>query len=80
MPIWLWWQGYQVLMKGYSGTRAKSLAAHLKEGDWQEDLERKRWIAPARGAPRFGRKRKVFVLRGVNRKDKPRYGTLLSTL
>ncbi len=77
---WLLWQDYQVLMKGYSGTRAKSLATRLQEDDWLEDRQRKRWIAPARGAPRFGRKLNVFVLRWANRKGKLRYGTLLSTL
>lgn len=77
---WLLWQGYQVLMKGFSGTRAKRLAKQVQETDWLEDPERKRWIAPARNPPRFGRKLNVFVLRWANRKGALRYGTLLSTL
>ncbi len=76
---WLLWLNYQVLMKGFSGSRAKSFAQHLKEADWQEDASRKRWMAWAPDPPRFARRINVFALRWQG-KDKMRYGTLLSTL
>ncbi len=76
---WLLWSGYQVLMKGFSGSRAVSLARKVPEGAWLEDEPRKRWIAPAINPPRFARRIQVFVLRWQG-KNGLRFGTLLSTL
>lgn len=76
---WLLWLGYQVLMKGFSGSRAASFAQRLNENEWYEDLPRKRWIAWAPDPPRYGRRINVFALRWQG-KDKMRHGTLLSTL
>jgi len=76
---WLLWLGYQVLMKGFSGRRAVSLAHKLDQTAWWEDALRQRWIAWAPDAPRFGRRINLFALRWQG-KDKLRYGTLLSTL
>jgi len=76
---WLLWRHYQVLMKGYSGTRAASLARHVAEADWVEDTTGTRWIACAPHPPRFARRSRVFVLRWRG-KTKMFYGTLISTL
>jgi hypothetical protein len=32
---WLCWRGYQFIVKGYSGSRAKKVAATVPEGDWR---------------------------------------------
>jgi len=76
---WLLWLSYQVLMKGFSGSRAVKLATQVAEQDWQEDPVRKRWIAPAPDPPRFARRIQVFSLKWQAKKQ-IRYGTLLSTL
>lgn len=76
---WLLWSGYQVMMKGFSGSRAVSLARKVPECQWQEDELRKRWIALAVDPPRFGRRIQVFVLRWQG-KQGMRVATLLSTL
>ena len=76
---WLLWQDYQVLMKGFSGSRAVNLASQVNEKDWIEDAQRKRWIAWAPTPRRFARHINVFVMRW-QAKHKMRYSTLLSTL
>ncbi|MCP4935334.1 MAG: hypothetical protein GY927_14320 [bacterium] len=76
---WLLWGSYQVLMKGYSGTRAVSLARQVDGKAWIQDPHGTRWIAWALNPPRFGRRVNVFVLRWPGKKGM-RYGILLSTL
>jgi hypothetical protein len=76
---WLLWLSYQVLMKGFSGSRSASFATRLSEKDWIEDQPRKRWIAWAPDPPRFGRRINVFALRWQGQNGL-RHGTLLSTL
>jgi hypothetical protein len=76
---WLLWCKYQLVMKGYSATRAACLAAQLTEKVWEEMPEQRRWIAWALNPPRFARRLNVFVLRWAAQQGM-RYGTLLSTL
>lgn len=76
---WLLHRSYQVLTKGFSGSRAVKLARGVAAGDWQEDADRKRAIAWAPPPRRYGRRINMFVLRW-QAKDKERFGTLLSTL
>jgi hypothetical protein len=76
---WLLWAGYQVLMKGFSGSRALHLARQVAPAAWLEDSPRQRWIAWAPNPPRFGRRLHVFGLRWQGQ-DRLRYGTLLSSL
>jgi hypothetical protein len=76
---WLLWRKYHLVMKGYSGTRAACLAAHLTEDAWEEMPEQRRWIAWALTPPRFARRINVFVLRWATQQGM-RHGTLLSTL
>lgn len=76
---WLLWSGYQVLMKGFSGSRAVSLARKVPEDAWLEDEQRQRWITPAIDPPRFARRVQVFSIRWQG-KHGLRFGTLLSTL
>ncbi|MEJ2706554.1 MAG: transposase [Anaerolineales bacterium] len=76
---WLLWSGYQVLMKGFSGSRAVSQAKRVQEQDWLADPQRKRWIARAPDPPRFAKRTRVFSLRWKNKADL-RYGTLISSL
>lgn len=76
---WLLWSSYQVLMKGFSGSRAVKLAKKVSEQEWFSDRARKRWIAPAPDPPRFARCINMFSLRWQS-KTGLRYGTLLSTL
>ena len=75
----LLWQGFQLLVKGFSGNRARSLAKQVNEQDWLADPVRKRWIAWAPHSPNYGRNLNLFVLRWQS-KTGLRYGTLLSTL
>lgn len=42
---WLLWLNYQILMKGFSGSRSVNFAKKLGDKDWTEDPSRKRWIA-----------------------------------
>lgn len=76
---WLLWRNYQVLMKGYGGPRAASLARRLPEDAWIKDPTHTRWIAWAINPPRFGRRVNVFVLRWPSKKGM-RHSTLVSTL
>lgn len=76
---WLLWGHYQLLMKGFSGTRAIKLAQQIAKADWYEDIPRQRWIARVPHPPRFGRRVNVFALCWEDQKQL-RYGTLLSTL
>ena len=75
----LLWADYQVLMKGFSGSRAAKLGKQVADEDWLEDPVRKRWIAWAPDPPRFARRTQVFSLRWRNRSTW-RYGTLVSSL
>jgi hypothetical protein len=76
---WLLWLNYQILMKGFSGSRSVNFAKKLGDKNWTEDPSRKRWIAWAPNPPRFGRRINVFVLRWQGQNG-IRHGTLLSTL
>ena len=76
---WLLWSDYQVLMKGFGGSRSANFAKRLRDEDWMEDPPRKRWIAWAPNPPRYGRRINVFALRWQGKKGL-RYGTLLTTL
>lgn len=76
---WLLWSDYQVLMKGFSGSRSVKLAEQVSQTDWYEDAPRQRWIAWAPNPRRFARRLNVFSLRWHD-KEGIRYGTLLSTL
>jgi hypothetical protein len=76
---WLLWRKYQLVMKGYSATRAACLAAQLTEDAWEELPQQRRWIAWALNPPRFARRVNVFVLRWASHQGM-RHGTLLSTL
>ncbi len=76
---WLLWGGYQVVMKGYSASRAISLANRLSADAWIRDPGGTRWIAWALNPPRFGRRTNVFVLRWPGKRHM-HYATLVSTL
>jgi hypothetical protein len=76
---WLLWLNYQILMKGFSGSRSVNFAKKLSDQDWTEDPSRKRWIAWAPNPPRFGRRINVFALHWQGQNG-IRHGTLLSTL
>lgn len=76
---WLLWRHYQVLCKGFSGSRAVSWARQVAPAAWLEDAPRRRWIAWAPHPARFGRHINVFVLRWQGN-EQMRHGTLLSSL
>jgi hypothetical protein len=77
---WSLWAQYQILMKGYSGSRARSFAELLSEADWHKaPANGDRWIARAPKPLRFGKRLNVFVLRWPG-KQRMHYGTLLSSL
>ncbi len=76
---WLLWGGYQVIMKGFSGPRAGSLAKQIPAHAWSKDPVGTRWIAQAIKPPRFGRRVNVFVLRWPG-KHRMHHATFVSTL
>lgn len=76
---WLLWRGYQVLMKGFSHTRAASQAKKIAPDAWIPDPDQKRWIAVSVAPPRFGRRADVYVLRWSTQQSLRR-GTLINTV
>lgn len=75
------WQGFQVLMKGYSGRRTQAWVKRTDDNLWQADPSgKKRWAAPAPEKLRLGRCLDAFLLHWLDSKHKPRYATLLTTL
>jgi hypothetical protein len=77
---WLCRRGYQLVAKGYGGTRAKKLAESVPEEGWGEGpTEGQRLGVPAL-APRYPRETKTIVRRWFDQKGKVHTDYLLSTL
>jgi hypothetical protein len=75
------WQGFQLLMKAYSGRRTQAWVKRTSEERWQADPSGKeRWAAPAPAKLRLGRRVDAFLLRWLDAKRKPVHATLLTTL
>jgi DDE family transposase len=72
---WALWHGYQVLGKGYSGTRAKAFARAVPR--WEERRPGERWIAPAPTPLRDDRRTQTAVLKWKS--EKGTYGHSLWT-
>lgn len=78
---WLLWRGYQIVAKGYGGTRAGALARSVPEDGWRAGPTEggQRLGVPAR-APRYARKTKAVARRWYDRKGKPHTDYLITTL
>lgn len=76
------WQGFQVLMKGYSGRRTQAWVKRIADELWQADhlSDKQRWAALAPVKLRLGRRLDAYLLRWLDTKQKPRHATLLTTL
>lgn len=74
------WRQFQVLMKGFSGTRTQSWVNQLVQPTWIEDVARLRAITSAPVPLRFGRRTQNYLLRWISPKGKLSYGTLISSL
>jgi hypothetical protein len=75
------WQGFQVLMKAYSGRRTQAWVKRTSDELWQADpADKQRWAAPAPVKVRLGRRLDAYLLRWLDMKQKPRHATLLTTL
>ena len=74
------WLQFQVLMKGFSGTRTQAWVKQLVHPPWTEDVARLRAITAAPTPLRFGRRTHNYLLRWVSPKGKLSYGTLISSL
>ncbi len=75
------WQGFQVLMKAYSGRRTQAWVKRTPDELWQADpSDKQRWAAPAPVKLRLGRRLDAYLLRWLDTKHKPRHATLLTTL
>lgn len=75
------WQGFQLLMKGYSGRRTQAWVKRTADQLWQADpTDKQRWAAPAPIKLRLGRRLDAYLLRWLDAKQKPRHATLLTTL
>jgi hypothetical protein len=78
---YLLWQGFPLLMKGYSGRRTESWVAQLDPDAWQGDPDRSdRSAACAPVSLRLGRHLTSYVLSWPNQKQEWQYATLHSTL
>jgi hypothetical protein len=77
---WLLWRDYQVLIKGFSHTRAAAQARLITKPEaWMSDPDQERWITMAVAPPRFGRRADFYVLRWPTTRGF-RYGTLINTV
>jgi hypothetical protein len=74
------WQQFQVLMKGFSGSRTQSWVNQLGQPTWIEDEARLRAITGAPVPLRFGRRTHNYLLRWLSPKGKFSYGSLISSL
>jgi hypothetical protein len=75
------WQGFQVLMKAYSGRRTQAWVKRTADELWQADpAGKQRWAAPAPVKLRLGRCLDAYLLRWLDMKQKPRHATLLTSL
>lgn len=73
---WLLARGYQVVGKGFSGKRAKALAAHVSRWDVYDDQSRLGWVDPTFD---LGRPVQVMVRRRRH-KDKWKHSYYVTTL
>ena len=76
---WALAHDYQVLMKGYSGKRAKAFARRIADTDWYT-LREDRWVALVPKAPRYGRRTQTLLLRWFNEARQFQYATLVHSL
>lgn len=80
LSYWLW-LGFQLLMKGYSGTRTKSWVKQVEETQWQtHPAFPTRWTAPAPHTLRLGRHLHSHLVRWLDTKDAYAHALLHSTL
>jgi hypothetical protein len=78
---YLLWQGFQVLMKGFSGHRTQAWVKRTADELWQADpTNKQRWAAPAPVKLRLGRRLDAYLLRWLDTQQKSRHATLLTTL
>ena len=79
---WLCSRGYQFVVKGYGGGRAKKLARSVPEEAWHEGSTAGQFLAGLAGeeAPRYCRQTKTVARRWTDAKGKPYADYLLTTL
>jgi len=77
---WLIWRGYQLLVKGYGGTRAGKLAKSVPEGGWHEGPTEGQQLGIPAAPPRYARKTKTVVRRWSDAKGKLYTDYLITTL
>lgn len=78
---WLCSWGYQFVVKGYGGGRAKKLARGVPEEDWHEGPTAGQSLAiPLGGGPRYSRPTKTVLRRWKDAKGKLYTDYLISTL
>jgi hypothetical protein len=75
---WALWQGYHVLVKGYSGKRAKAFARLVT--CWQELRPGERWIAPAPVPLRYYRRTQTAVVKWKTEQGTYRHSLLTTSL
>jgi hypothetical protein len=75
------WQGFQVLMKGFSGRRTQAWVQRTPATRWQPDpAGAQRWVAPAPEQPRLGRRITASLLRWRDATQQTKHATLWRTL
>jgi Transposase DDE domain group 1 len=79
---WLCSRGYQLVVKGYHGGRAKKLARSVPEDAWQEGPTPGQLLAivAPQEAPGYSRETKTVARRWKDKKGKPYADYLLTTL
>jgi hypothetical protein len=77
---WLLWRGYQIVAKGYGGTRAGKLAASVPEEGWREGPTDGQQLGVPAMAHRYARKTKTVLRRWFDEKGKLYKDYLVTTL
>jgi len=75
---WILWRGYQLITKGYSGTRAKKVAATVEV--WQEGPTQGQKLGIPTKPHRYARKTKTVARRWQDKKGKWHQDLLITTL
>jgi Transposase DDE domain group 1 len=77
---WLCWRDYELVAKGYGGTRAGKLARSVPEECWQEGPTKTQQLGVPARAHRYPRKTKTILRRWSDGKGKVHTDYLVTTL
>ncbi len=76
---WLLWRGYQLICKGYSGTRAKKVTSTVVDGEWEEGPTPSQRLGIPQQPHRYGRKTKTMSRQWKDKKGKEHCDLIITT-